>query len=95
MTAEVSQQQRSNARDNRARILAVARAAFAAEGLEVPIREIARRARWRGHCLSVLPTKEALLGEVLAEPMARARRSSNKDWRRPTRGAGSARRSRS
>jgi AcrR family transcriptional regulator len=71
VTAEVSQQQRSDARDNRARILAVARAAFAAEGLEVPIREIARRAQVGAATVyRHFPTKEALLSEVLAEPMA-------------------------
>ena len=67
----MSQQQRSDARDNRARILAVARAAFAAEGLEVPIREIARRAQVGAATVyRHFPTKEALLSEVLAEPMA-------------------------
>lgn len=40
----MSHQRRSDARDNRARILAVARLAFATDGLDVPIREIARRA---------------------------------------------------
>ncbi|MFF0774578.1 TetR/AcrR family transcriptional regulator [Nonomuraea wenchangensis] len=71
MTAEVSQKSRSDARDNRARILAVARAAFAAEGPGVPIREIARRAQVGAATVyRHFPTKEALLGEVLAEPMA-------------------------
>lgn len=62
---------RSDARDNRGRILLVARAAFAAEGLDVPIREIAR-------CAEVgvatvyrhFQTKEALLTEAFAEQMA-------------------------
>jgi AcrR family transcriptional regulator len=35
---------RSDALDNRERILGAARAVFAAEGLNVPMREIARRA---------------------------------------------------
>ncbi|MFF4616190.1 TetR/AcrR family transcriptional regulator [Nonomuraea jabiensis] len=71
MTAEVSQKLRSDASDNRARILAVARAAFAAEGLGVPIREIARRAQVGAATVyRHFPTKEALLGEVFAEPMA-------------------------
>ncbi|MFB9253910.1 TetR/AcrR family transcriptional regulator [Sphaerisporangium melleum] len=71
MTAEVREKLRSDARDNRARILAVARAAFAAEGLDVPIREIARRAQVGAATVyRHFPTKEALLGEVFAEPMA-------------------------
>ncbi|MEV0827575.1 TetR/AcrR family transcriptional regulator [Nonomuraea rubra] len=71
MTAEVSQKSRSDARDNRARILAVARAAFAAEGLDVPIREIARRAQvGPATVYRHFPTKEALLAEAFAEPMA-------------------------
>lgn len=71
MTAQVIEQLRSDARDNRGRILAVARAAFAAEGLDVPIREIARRA---GVGVATVyrrfPTKEALLTEAFAEQMA-------------------------
>lgn len=62
---------RSDARDNRARILAVARAAFAAEGLDVPIREIARRAKVGAATVyRHFQTKEALLAEAFAEQMA-------------------------
>ncbi len=62
---------RSDARDNRERILAVARAAFAAEGLEVPIREIARRAEVGvATVYRHFQTKEALLAEAFAEQMA-------------------------
>jgi AcrR family transcriptional regulator len=43
VTAQVGTKLRSDARDNRERILAVARLAFAADGIDVPIREIARR----------------------------------------------------
>ncbi|MGW0804801.1 TetR/AcrR family transcriptional regulator [Nonomuraea sp. NPDC002799] len=71
MTAQVSQKLRSDARDNRARILAVARVAFAAEGLDVPMREIARRAQVGAATVyRHFPTKEALFAEVFAEPMA-------------------------
>ncbi|MEO3873470.1 TetR family transcriptional regulator [Nonomuraea sp. B12E4] len=71
MTAEVSQKLRSDARDNRERILAVARAAFAAEGLDVPIREIARRAEVGAATVyRHFPTKEALFAEAFAEAMA-------------------------
>ena len=62
---------RSDARDNRARILAVARAAFAAEGLDVPIREIARRAEVGAATVyRHFQTKEALLAEAFEEQLA-------------------------
>ncbi|WP_405585871.1 TetR/AcrR family transcriptional regulator [Streptomyces sp. NBC_01190] len=71
MTAEVVAKLRSDARDNRGRILAVARAAFAAEGLDVPIREIARRAEVGvATVYRHFRTKEALLTEAFAEQMA-------------------------
>ena len=67
MTAEPRTLLRSDARDNRERILAVARAAFAAEGAAVPIREIARRARVGvATVYRHFPTKRALLTEALA-----------------------------
>jgi AcrR family transcriptional regulator len=63
--------QRSDARDNRARILAAARGAFAAEGLEVPIREIARRAQVGVATLyRHFHTKEELLAAAFAEQLA-------------------------
>jgi AcrR family transcriptional regulator len=62
---------RSDARDNRVLILAVARAAFAAEGLDVPIREIARRAQVGvATVYRHFPTKEALYADAFAEAMA-------------------------
>jgi AcrR family transcriptional regulator len=65
------QKLRSDARDNRGRILAAARAAFATEGLDVPIREIARRAQVGvATVYRRFPTKEALLAEAFAEQMA-------------------------
>lgn len=71
MTTEVVANLRSDARDNRARILAAARAAFAAEGLDVPIREIARRAEVGAATVyRHFQTKEALLTEAFAEQMA-------------------------
>jgi AcrR family transcriptional regulator len=71
VTAEVRAKPRSDARDNRGRILAVARAAFAAEGLDVPIREIARRAGvGPATVYRHFRTKEALLTEAFAEQMA-------------------------
>ncbi|KAB2387981.1 TetR/AcrR family transcriptional regulator [Actinomadura montaniterrae] len=71
MTDEVVRKLRSDARDNRERILEVAREAFAAEGLDVPMREIARRARVGPATLyRRFPTKEALLTAAFAEQMA-------------------------
>lgn len=62
---------RSDARENRVRILTVARVAFAADGLDVPIREIARRAEVGvATVYRHFQTKEALLTEAFAEQMA-------------------------
>lgn len=62
---------RSDARDNRERILSVAAAAFAAEGLDVPMREVARRAEVGPATLyRHFPTKAALVTEAFAEQMA-------------------------
>ncbi|WP_433579246.1 TetR/AcrR family transcriptional regulator [Nocardia brasiliensis] len=44
MTARLPRDRRSDARDNRDRILGAARAVFGADGLDAPIREIARHA---------------------------------------------------
>jgi AcrR family transcriptional regulator len=71
MTAEVVATLRSDARYNRGRILAVARAAFAAQGLDVPIREIARLAEVGvATVYRHFQTKEGLLTEAFAEQMA-------------------------
>ncbi|MDP9793805.1 AcrR family transcriptional regulator [Catenuloplanes nepalensis] len=71
MTVEVRHRRRSDARDNRERILAVARLAFATDGLDVPIREIARRAQLGPATVyRHFPTKEALLAAAFAEQMA-------------------------
>ncbi|GAA0512637.1 TetR family transcriptional regulator [Paractinoplanes deccanensis] len=71
MTAEVRQAQRSDARHNRERILTVARLAFATGGLDLPIREIARRARIGAATIyRHFPSKDALIAAVFAEQMA-------------------------
>jgi AcrR family transcriptional regulator len=70
VTTQVVATLRSDARDNRLRILVVARAAFAADGLDVPIREIARRAEVGvATVYRHFPTKEALLAEAFAEQL--------------------------
>ncbi|GAA1879914.1 TetR/AcrR family transcriptional regulator [Actinomadura bangladeshensis] len=71
MTAEVGTRIRSDARDNRARIVLAARLAFAAEGPGVPIREIARRAEVGvATVYRHFPSKEALFTEAFAEQTA-------------------------
>jgi AcrR family transcriptional regulator len=63
-------QLRSDAGDNRDRILAAARLAVTAEGLSVPVREIARRAQvGTATVYRRFPTKEALFTAAFAEEM--------------------------
>lgn len=63
---------RSDARDNRERILQVARTTFAAEGIGVSMREVARRAGVGPATLyRRFPTKEALVTEAFGEQMVR------------------------
>ncbi|MFI5896289.1 TetR/AcrR family transcriptional regulator [Actinoplanes sp. NPDC051513] len=70
MPAPLPQSLRSDARDNRDRILTAARAIFAAAGLDVPLREIARRAGVGPATLyRHFPTKQALVTEAFAEQM--------------------------
>lgn len=71
VTTQVRARVRSDARDNRERIVAAARAAFAAGGLDMPIREIARRAEvGPATVYRHFVSKEALLAEVFAAQMA-------------------------
>ncbi len=70
MTAQLPQTQtlRSDALDNRERILDAARAAFATDGLGVTMREIARRAGVGPATLyRRFPTKEILASEAFAD----------------------------
>ncbi|MEU7790659.1 helix-turn-helix domain-containing protein [Amycolatopsis sp. NPDC049159] len=58
---------RTDVRDNRARILSAARTAFGADGLDVPVREIARRAEvGPATVYRHFPTKAALVTEAFA-----------------------------
>lgn len=62
---------RADAVRNRARVLEAARAAFAADGLAVPLDEIARRAGvGAGTVYRHFPTKEALFEAVIGDQMA-------------------------
>jgi AcrR family transcriptional regulator len=64
--------QRADARRNRDRLLEAARAAFAAEGLSVPLDEIARRAGvGPGTLYRHFPAKEALFEAVLHDRIQR------------------------
>lgn len=74
MGTEARGRLRADARDNRDRILEVARAAFARDGVDVPIRAVARAA---GLGIATVyrhfPTKEALVAEAFAERMVSCR----------------------
>ncbi|MFC6022952.1 TetR/AcrR family transcriptional regulator [Plantactinospora solaniradicis] len=70
MTARLPHKFRSDARDNHDRILDAARAVFVADGLDVPVREIARRAEvGPATVYRHFPTKEMLLAEAFTEQM--------------------------
>src|SRR5438876_7565800 len=59
---------RADAQRNRAKVLAAAQEAFAAEGIAVPLDEIARRAGvGAGTVYRHFPTKEALFEAVIAD----------------------------
>lgn len=61
---------RSDALDNRERILDAARALFSADGLDVPLREVARRAGVGPATLyRHFPTKRTLLAEAFADQL--------------------------
>ncbi|HEX4791080.1 MAG TPA: TetR family transcriptional regulator [Actinospica sp.] len=70
-TARPARPPRADAVRNRARVLEAARAAFAAEGVAVPLDEIARRAGvGAGTVYRHFPTKEALFEAVIADQLA-------------------------
>jgi AcrR family transcriptional regulator len=68
----VTRKLRADAADNRMHIMAVARSAFAADGVELPVREIARRA---GMGVATVyrhfPSRHELLMAVLTEHVTR------------------------
>jgi AcrR family transcriptional regulator len=64
----LSQTLRSDAQDNRARLLDAARTLFAADGLDVPMREVARQAGVGPATLyRHFPTKQALVTEAFTD----------------------------
>lgn len=68
MTAEAPRPLRADARRNRESVLEAARVAFAAEGLAVPLDEIARRAGvGAGTVYRHFPTKEALFEAIVVD----------------------------
>lgn len=68
MTHHLPQSVRSDARDNRIRILDAARTVFGEEGLSAPMREVARQAGVGPATLyRHFPTKQALIVETFAE----------------------------
>jgi len=70
VTEHLPHKLRSDARDNRDRILDAARALFSADGLDVPMREIARRAGVGPATLyRRFPTKQALVAEAFADQL--------------------------
>ncbi|MEU8220544.1 helix-turn-helix domain-containing protein [Micromonospora taraxaci] len=70
MTEHLTRNLRSDALDNRQRILEAARTIFATDGMDVPMREIARRAGVGPATLyRRFPTKQALATEAFAEQM--------------------------
>ncbi|WP_227984891.1 TetR/AcrR family transcriptional regulator [Nocardia spumae] len=70
--AEPRRALRADARRNRERVLAAAREAFAAEGISVPLDEIARRARvGPGTVYRHFPTKEALFQAAIVDNIER------------------------
>lgn len=74
MTAHLPHNLRSDARDNRERILDAARSIFVTDGLEVPIREIARRAEvGPATVYRHFPTKEMLIAEAFTDQMLACR----------------------
>lgn len=84
MTRRSSHSLRSDARDNRARILDAARAVFLTQGLDVPTREVARRAEVGPATLyRHFPTKELLVAEAFTDQMHACRSIVDEGLRNP------------
>ncbi|GAA3879980.1 TetR/AcrR family transcriptional regulator [Leifsonia kafniensis] len=75
MTERLTHVLRSDAQDNRERILEAARSLFSERGLDVPMREVARHAEVGPATLyRRFPTKQALIDEAFADELASCRR---------------------
>lgn len=75
MTDRLPHKGRSDALDNRRRILEAARELFSAEGLDVPMREVARRAGvGPATVYRHFPAKQELIAEAFAEQLTACRR---------------------
>jgi AcrR family transcriptional regulator len=76
VTARLPRNLRSDARDNRDRILGAARSVFVTDGVDVPMREIARRAEVGPATIyRHFPTKEVLVAEAFTDQMRAWRRT--------------------
>ncbi|GAA2331971.1 TetR/AcrR family transcriptional regulator [Streptomyces kunmingensis] len=74
MTDQLPHLARSDARENRARILDAARTLFSADGLDVPMREVARRAGVGPATLyRHFPTKQSLIADAFADQLRACR----------------------
>src|SRR4051794_20787548 len=74
MTDQLPQMLRADAQDNRDRVLEAARALFSERGLDVPMREIARRAGVGPATLyRRFPTKQSLIDEAFTDEMRTCR----------------------
>ncbi len=83
---------RSDAQQNRARVLSVARRSFAADGLDVTMREIARRSKLGvATVYRHFPAREDLVTAAFAEQVAACTACVAAPWPTLTRGVGSAR----
>ncbi len=84
-TADTEQRpRRRDARDNRDKVIAAARARFIAEGLDASLNAIARDAEVSiGTLYNHFPTREALIGEALLERVEESVRSAEAALRNP------------
>ena len=89
--APAARPMRADAVRNRAKVLDAARAAFATEGLAVPLDEIARRAGvGAGTVYRHFPTKEALFEAVIADRLLALAQEAESRLAEDTVGAGEA-----
>ncbi|WP_157408459.1 TetR/AcrR family transcriptional regulator [Actinoplanes sp. N902-109] len=84
MTSRLPHKLRSDARDNRDRVLDAARELFAERGLDVPMREVARRAGVGPATLyRRFPTKQTLIDAAFAVEVEQCRSIVHDGWADP------------